>query len=140
MRDSNIEKTPWVQQQQTNRNRLAVWALLYVLTMALASFGPVMLWDGAVAGSVLAILLNTCVGVGMIWANIHHLLNLDEMQQRLQLEAMGIALGVGLVAGLSYENLDISNVIAVDAQISWLVMLIGFTYLTAMLLRSRAYR
>lgn len=140
MRSSETKETPWLQRQTTNRNRLALWALAYVLTMALASFGPVVLWDGAVAGSLLAILLNTCVGVGMIWANIHHLLGLDEMQQRLQLEAMGIALGVGLVAGLSYENLDISNVIAVDAQISWLVMLIGFTYLATMVLRSRAYR
>ncbi|MCB1666495.1 MAG: hypothetical protein KDI28_11990 [Pseudomonadales bacterium] len=140
MRNSSAEKTPWVRQQLVNRNRLAAWTAAYVLTMALASFGPVFLWDGAVAGSVLAIGLNTCVGAGMIWANIRNLLGLDEMQQRLQLEAMGISLGVGLVAGLSYENLDISNVIVSHAQISWLVMLMGVTYLATTLLRARAYQ
>ena len=49
-------------------------------------------------------------------------------------------MGVGLVAGLSYENLDISNVIVSHAQISWLVMLMGVTYLATTLLRARAYQ
>ena len=50
----------------------------------------------------------------MIVANKNHLRGLDEMQQKIQLEAMALALGVGLVAGLGYSTLSITNLITFD--------------------------
>ena len=76
----------------------------------------------------------------MIWANKEHLKSLDEMQQRIQLEAMGIALGVGLVVGMAYSNLDISNVISSDAEISYLVIIVALTYLASVFIGTRKYR
>lgn len=126
----------------TNRHhtiRLAQWTGAWLATVALAVFGAEFLWDGNVTLSVLAIALQVAVGAGMIVANKRHLLNLDELQQRIQLEAMGITLGVTLIVGIAYSSLDIVNVIAGDAEISFLVMLMGITYLVSLLFVRRRY-
>ncbi|MDC2888160.1 hypothetical protein [Psychrosphaera algicola] len=108
--------------------------------MAIASFGPVFIWDGNTTMSSISVAINLLVGIGMIWANKKHLAGLDEMQQKVQLNAMAIALGVGLVFGLAYSNLDIANVIESDAEISHLVMLIGITYLVSTIIGLRKYQ
>lgn len=124
---------------RSQTRKLAVWTTAWVVTMALASFGPTLLWDGQTVISAAAIALSTLVGIGMIVANKNHLMSLDELEQRIHLEAMGIALGVALVAGLSYSNLDIANVIPFDAEIGHLVILVGLTYLASVGFLKRKY-
>jgi hypothetical protein len=75
----------------------------------------------------------------MIMANIRHLQGLDEMQRKIHLEAMGLALGVGVVGGLSYSLLDTTNVISQNAEISYLVIVIALTYLTSVLVGVKRY-
>ena len=53
---------------------------------------------------------------------------------------MGIALGVGVVGGLSYSLLDQSNVITQDAEIGFLVMLISLTYMIGTLIGQKRYK
>ena len=53
---------------------------------------------------------------------------------------MALSLGVGLVVGLSYSTLDITNLIAFDAEISHLVILMGLTYLGGVVFGHRQYR
>ncbi|HWM28583.1 MAG TPA: hypothetical protein VNQ14_09000 [Woeseiaceae bacterium] len=119
--------------------KLALWTFGWLLSMALATFGPKFLWHDEVM-SMAAIGLNLLIGLGMIRASRDHLRSLDEMQQKIQLDAMGLTLGVGLVAGLAYSNLDISNVVAFDAEISHLVVLMGLTYLAAVIFGHRKYQ
>lgn len=141
MKDSESDTTTaWSQRLTRNTKRLAFWTFAWMLTMALANFGPVFIWSGDALWSVLAIVLNTLVGAMMIFANKQHLQSLDEMQQRIQLNAMGVTLGVGLVLGLSYSNLDINNLIQGDAEISVLVIIMGLTYMLTILLVGRKYR
>ncbi|MBU2882812.1 hypothetical protein KO525_01390 [Psychrosphaera sp. B3R10] len=130
----------WKQQNINNTKRLAAWTFAWLITMAIASFGPVFIWDGNTTMSSISVAINLLVGIGMIWANKKHLAGLDEMQQKVQLNAMAIALGVGLVFGLAYSNLDIANVIESDAEISHLVMLIGITYLVSTIIGLRKYQ
>ncbi|MCF4100080.1 hypothetical protein L1I30_00230 [Gillisia sp. M10.2A] len=119
---------------------LAAWTLAWVLTMALASFGPKFLWDSNSTLSILAIILNLAIGIGMILANKRHLNSLDELQRKIQLEAMAISLGAAVVFGLSYSLLDTTNVITYDAEISHLVILIGITYLGGILIGNSRYQ
>jgi hypothetical protein len=53
---------------------------------------------------------------------------------------MALSLGVGLVVGLCYSNLDISNLISFDAEISHLVILMGLTYFAGVLVSHRKYQ
>lgn len=120
--------------------QLALWTGAWVVTMALASFGPKFIWDGDPLWSGLAILLNLVIGLFMILANRNLFNDLDELQRKIQLEALGITLGLAVVVGLVYSLLDATNLIPYDAEISGLVMFIGITYFTATLLNSRRYR
>ena len=136
----NAQAENWNLQTRKNIRNLAFWTFSWTLSMALATFGPKFLWEPGSFLTILGILVNAGFGVGMILANIRHLKGLDELQQKIQLEAMGIALGVGIVGGLSYSLLDITNVIETDAEISFLVVLTGLTYLAGVIIGQVRYK
>jgi len=137
---NNSKTNNWAANSAKNTIVLGYWTVAWVLTMALATFGPKFIWQSSDTLTTLAIIINFAVGIGMILANIRHLKGLDEMHQKIQLEAMGISLGVGLVAGLSYSNLDVANIITNDAEISYLIIIMGLTYLVAVIAGQRKYR
>lgn len=133
-------ETDWSKRTRKSTARLATWTILWVVTVAVPAFGPALFWGENTLINLLVILLNVGVGVGMIIANIRHIKMQDEMMQKVQLEAMGISLGVAVVGGIAYSMLDATNVIPMDAEIGFLVMLIGFTYLIALFTNLRRYK
>lgn len=140
MTDSKTAGGGWKTNVKKQTVKLAYWTSAWLLSMALANFGPTFFWQSNRLITLAAIGLNLLIGLGMIVANKDHLRSLDEMQQRIYLEAMGLTLGVGLVAGLAYSNLDVTNIIASDAEISHVVILMGLTYLAAVFVGNRKYR
>jgi len=122
----------WQNQNKKNTRNLAIWTFVWVLSMALATLGPQLIWQDNDLYSILAIVLNVLIGFGMIYANVIHLRGLDEMQQKVQLQSMGLTLGIGMVLGFAYSNLDIANVIASDAEISHLMILMALTYMVSL--------
>ena len=127
---------------QTRKNtvQLAYWTALWLLTTAVATFGFIYVWPDNQLLTFIAFIINLGAGVGVIFANIRYLRGPDELQQKIHLNAMGIALGVGVIGGLSYSMLDTTNLIAGDAEISVLVMGISITYLVAVVAGTRYYR
>lgn len=137
---TNKSSGAWATRNSQNTRMLAYWNGAWVVTMAIATFGPIFLWDSASALTIILIIVNLLVGIGMIVANKRHLQGLDEMHQKIQYQAMALALGVGLVVGLSYSLLDTTNYIAADAEISHLVIVMALTYFIATLIGHRRYR
>ena len=137
MSNGQSRDSGWQANVRLKTRKLGYWTLAWLLTMALATFGPKFLWAESAPITMAAIGLNLLIGIGMIVANKDHLRSLDEMQQKIHLEAMGVTLGVGLVGGLAYSNLDMSNVITFDAEISHLVILMSLTYLVTLLILNR---
>ena len=119
---------------------LAIWTTLWVISTALAAFGHELFWGSNDLLNVLAILLNFSIGIGMIIANIKYLREMDEMLQKIHLEAMGISLGLAVVGGISYSMLDATNVIPFDAKIAGVVALIGLSYFISLLINLRRYK
>jgi len=140
MSNAHPENQGWQANVRRQTRRLGYWTLAWLLTLALANFGPAFLWDGNELVTIGAVGFNLLVGIGMIFANKNHLRSLDEMQQKIQLEAMGLTLGVVLVAGLAYSSLDIANVIRFDAEIAHVVILMGLTYLVTLAALTRKLR
>ena len=129
----------WAENMKKNTLRLAYWTLAWLLTLALATFGPQFFWDDPlIAASVLVV--NVGIGFGMIWANKLHLRGLDELQQKVQLDAMGLSLGVGLVLGIAYSTMDTTDLIDFDAEITHLVIVMGLTYLATTIVSMWRYR
>ena len=140
MTKSKSASPAWQASLKANTLRLGYWTTAWVATMALAVFGPKLIWQSNDAITALAIIANLAIGFGMIRANKHHLKGLDEMHQKIQLEAMGLSLGVGLVVGLAYSNLDVTDLIPFDAEISHLVIVMGLTYLAGIFAGLRRYK
>ncbi len=140
MNNIKTDSNDWAANTVKNTARLGYWTGAWVLTMAVANFGPEFIWQSNEWLTILAILINLGIGFGMIVANKRHLKGLDEMHQKVQLEAMALSLGVGLVVGLGYSNLDVTNIIAFDAEISHIVIVMGLTYAAGVFAGLRKYR
>jgi len=123
----------WQGTMLRNTRRLALWTCLWLLTVALMRLGPVHLWQEDKLITLAAIGLNLLVGAAMIAANIAHLKGMDELQQRIQLNAMGIALGTGLVLGLALANMADTGGLIERAEIRDLVVIMALVYLCALL-------
>lgn len=135
-----MKEENWETQIKKNTFKLSIWSAIWTGSMALATFGPKFIWDKNVTLTVLAVLLNAIFGIGLILANIKHINALDDLQKKIQLDAMGVALGTGIVGGLSYTLLDITNLISNDAEISYLVMFMSITYLISLIIGQKRFK
>lgn len=120
--------------------RLAIWTMAWTISVALVTFGHSMLWDGNTNITLLAIVLNVVLGVGMILANRNYVNQGDELERKIQLEAMGLTLGLTLIIGIAYSMLDQTNIIPMDAEISFLVIFMGLTYIASVFINQKKYR
>ena len=140
MKKRNQQSNEWASGTRKKTIKLAIWTTAWVLTVAVAAFGPELVWKSNTVINTIVILLNVGVGVGMIIANIKHLKSLDELMQKVHLEAMGISLGVAVVGGIAYSLVDATNVISSDAEIGGLIIMIALSYLLAVLINMRRYK
>ena len=119
--------------------QLALWTWTWVATLALATFGPKFIWEGNMGLTVGAIVLNLANGVLMILANRKLFNHLDELERKIQLESLGLTLGLTVVVGLTYSLLYQTNLIPGDAEIGILVGFVGITYMIALLINRRRF-
>ena len=125
---------------KTHTIRLGFWTGTWVLSTAVAAFGPKFLWNFNTSLSIVGVLIQLGIGFGMILANKRYLNVVDELMRKIQLEAMALTLGVGLVVGMSYELLEDIKLISFEPQIPHLIMLMGFTYIIGIILGNRRYQ
>jgi hypothetical protein len=116
------------------------WAAAWVATTAVAAFGPRLIWNFATLPTILGVLINLGVGFGMIVSTNRHIQGLDELGQKIFLDAAAFTLGVGLVCGLSYELLEDIRLISFEPEIGHLIILMGLTFMAGMIAGHRKYR
>jgi hypothetical protein len=119
--------------------QLALWTWTWVATLALATFGPIFLWEENKSVTLLAIVINLINGGLMVLANVKLFRHYDELEQKIHAEAMGLTLGATVIVGLSYSLLDQTNLIQSDTEIGSLVLFIGVTYLISLLINRKKY-
>jgi len=120
--------------------KVIYWCLAWTLATAGATFGPELLWGYGTLITSIGIAIQLAIGFGMIWTFKGVLLAMDELQRLIQLEALSLALGVGVVVGLSYELLEDVKLITFEPEISHLIMLMSLTYMFGLFLGNRHYR
>ena len=140
MSDSNSNCGGFAAKTKKTTAHVGYWTLAWLATTAVAAFGPRLIWDFATLPTVLGVLANIVVGFGMILATRRHLRGLDEMQQKIFLDAGALTLGVGLVCGLSYELLEDIKLITFEPEISHLAILMCLTFMVGMVVGHRKYR
>ena len=130
----------WKMNAVRNTTRLKFWTLAWVLTTALAAFGPRFIWDFHTGLTILGVLINVGVGFGMIFATKRHLQGMDEMHQKIFRDAAVLSLGVGMVFAISYELLEDIRLITFEPEISHVIILMTLTFLAGVIIGNRKYR
>jgi hypothetical protein len=120
--------------------RLALWTLAWAATLALASFGPRLLWDSQPVASWAAVATNLAVGIGWIVAHARYLRGIDELQRKIMQDALAVTLGVGWVGGFAYVVADAAGLVAYDVDIAVFPALLGVVYLIAFIVGKIRYR
>jgi len=120
--------------------QLALWTWSWVVTLAIATFGPKFIWDNHTFLTIFAVLVNGTNGILMIIANKNLFDDFDELERKIHLESLAITLGLSVVFGITYSLLDITNIMDFDAEISTVVLFIGITYLISLTINSRRYK
>jgi len=140
MKDQQGNKNNWAERCSQNTKQLRYWTAAWVLTSALMSFGPKFIWNYDTAITLLSVLINLGVGFKMILVNKQHLRGMDELHQKIFLDAGILSLGVGLVCGLTYDLLQDIRLISFEPKIAHLVILMCLTFMTGIALGHRRYR
>nr|WP_243707182.1 helix-turn-helix domain-containing protein [Micromonospora sp. KC606] len=87
--------------------RLVLWTLAWAATLALAKFGPRLLWDSQQpVASWAAVVVNLVVGIGWIVAFTRFLRAQDELQRQILQDALAVTLGAGWLGGFAYIVVD----------------------------------
>jgi hypothetical protein len=120
--------------------RLACWNGAWVAGTALMGFGPRFLWHKALVFTLPAVALDLAVGIGVILATKKYVMELDELQRRVWLNALGITVGVAVIVAPPLSVMDVSHMLPFHVNISHLVMLMGLTFFASFLYGTRRYR
>ena len=134
------ETSKWQNECRKRAIALNFWTAGWVLSLALAVYGPKMLWGFQTELTILGVLVVLGVGFGMIMATKRHLQSMDEMQQKIFRDAAVLSLGVGLICGTTYELLEDIRLISFEPEISHLIMLMALTFITGAINGHRQYR
>jgi len=139
MIDSVSKPSEYPARNKKSSIQLVIWTLVWTITMVLADKAELFGWYKSDGMALLAIAINTAIGIGMIFAYLRFLKNQDELHRKIQLEALSLAMGVTLVGSFTYSLLVTTGFI-VDAEISDIVLLMMFTYVVAVLVSHVRYR
>ena len=128
-----------MKEQKKYTKILLGWTFAWVVSLAFLSGGVNNLWDSLLITKI-GLLINLSIGVGMIIANKNLLNHYDELQKKIQLEAMALTLGLAVVVGIVYEVSFDFGIINSEPEGEYLVIFISICYIVSTLLNSRRYR
>lgn len=109
------------------------------MTMVLADKAILYEWHSSALISAIAIVLNAGIGIGMILSYLRHLKSMDELQRKIQLDALAIAMGVALVGSFSYSLMVTAKFIT-DAEVSDIILLMTFAFVVSVTVGHVRYR
>lgn len=132
--------TSFKQKQFNNTKKLAFWTMIWVFSTALATFGPEFIWENSLF-TYAGVGLFLITGAAMIWANRKYLMDQDELQRRMHLEAMSITLGVAVVLGLGLSILDQQDLLfGFDLDFAFITIIISVSYMLSLLINLRRFK
>ena len=137
MKKLKTDSTDWTTKK--NHRRILYWIFAWTVTMVLADKAELYEWHSSALVSILAIVINAGIGVGMIVTYMRFLTELDELQRKIQLDSLALSLGVALVGSFSYSLLVTAKFIT-DAEISDIILLMGITYMVGLIVGQVRYR
>lgn len=127
------QMTKWEALNTKKSIRFLCWTLAWAVTMVLADKAELYGWHSSSMISIIAIVVNTGLGLGMIMAFMRLLKGMDELHRKIQLNSLAMSVGVGLVGGFTYSLLATANFIA-DAEASDVMLIMSVTYMVGVMI------
>ena len=119
---------------------IALGTVAWAATLALARFGHEGLWDSNPVIGWIAIALNVAVGIGLIVIHARYLRRVDELQRKILVDGMALALGAGLIGGFAYGAANAGGLIEFDLNVAYLSTLMAVVYAIGTVIGTIRYR
>jgi len=122
-----------------NELRVAALILIWTGSWLLVKIGIVE--DVLVSGWPLWAAITASGGLGLlaVWAYLKHLGGLDELRRKIEMDALALAFGVGMVTGLTSSLLGDAGVLPWDEMVSYLFTVMFVTYSVGVIVGHRRY-
>ena len=125
--------------EQKKQTKVVIgWTLAWVLSLAFLTGAENTLWNDLIFTKI-GLLINLAIGIGMIIANKNLFKTYDELQKKIQFEAMAVTLGLVVVVGLVYEVSFDFGVINKEPEFEYLMLFISFSYVASNIINSKRY-
>ena len=111
--------------------RLLLWSIVWVGSLILVDKAILYGWHTSQVISAGGVLLNAALGLCVIWTFLRYLRLMDEMQRKIQLQALAFAMGIGLVGSHSYSLLVTAGFVT-DPEVSDIILLMTGTYVAGL--------
>ena len=128
-----------MKEQKKHTKIMLAWCVAWVASLAFLSGGVNYLWDSLLITKI-GLLINLAIGVGMIIAQKNLFNHYDELQKKIQFEAMALTLGLAVVVGVVYEVSFDFGVINSEPEGEYIVIFISICYIVSTLLNSLRYK
>ena len=118
---------------------LLAWTLAWVVSLAFLTGAENTLWNDLIYTKI-GLLINLVIGIVMIVAHKNLFKTYDELQKKIQFEAMAITLGLAVVVGLTYEVSFDFGVIDKEPEFEYLMLFICFSYVASTIISAIRYK
>ncbi|MDA7567427.1 hypothetical protein N9F79_01700 [Flavobacteriaceae bacterium] len=126
--------------EQKKQNKVLLgWTLAWVLSLAFLTGAENTLWNDLIYTKI-GLLINLVIGIVMIVAHKNLFKTYDELQKKIQFEAMAITLGLAVVVGLTYEVSFDFGVIDKEPEFEYLMLFICFSYVASTIISAIRYK
>jgi len=122
-----------------NANRVNLWAIAWAASLAIISFISKYEWYSGTWPTFLACVFSSGIGVGMYLAYKRFLKELDELERKIQLDALASSVGVTLVVFGGYSILDKAG-LTPELRASSLIALMALTYMAGIIVGRVRYQ
>jgi len=126
--------------EQKKQNKVLLgWTLAWVVSLAFLTGAENTLWNDLIYTKI-GLLINLVIGIVMIVAYKNLFKTYDELQKKIQFEAMAITLGLAVVVGLTYEVSFDFGVIDKEPEFEYLMLFICFSYVASNIISAIRYK
>jgi hypothetical protein len=134
------KNTHWsaTERDRKNQRHIISWSLAWILPFLGVNLAIENDWIGSDALALAATIGVTALGLGVLLAYRRFLRDADELMRKIQLDALALTVGVGVVSGFSYTLLESAGIVA-DAEAMTLIMVMVVTYIGGVVVGLRRF-
>ena len=122
-----------------NANIVNMWALAWVASLFLTSFLSDYEWYSSTIPTMIGLVIHAGIGLAMFFAYKRFLKELDEMERKIQLDALASSVGITVIGFSTYSILEKAGFLP-DLNPSNLIVLIALTYMVAVIIGRVRYQ